>query len=46
MREPTLPTDKKTPITPGDMSISRTRKTRMMEKVMLKKKFDVAVQPA
>ena len=28
MSEPTLPTDSRTPITPGDRCTSRTRKTR------------------
>ena len=44
--EPRLPTEKTSPITPGESSSSRTAKTRKIEKAMLQKRFDVAVHPA
>ncbi len=44
--DPILPTENNTPITPGDRPTSRTRKTRKIENVTLKNRFDVAVHPA
>ena len=44
--DPAAPTEKISPIDPGDRCSSRTANTRKIENARLQKKFDVAVQPA
>ncbi len=44
--DPMLATESRIPIAPGDRPSSRTKKTRMIEKPSVKKRFPVAVHPA